>query len=111
MSNHSNQVLLFRISFIPATLVSGIILFFAPRFQEVFAAFDAPLPLAAAVYFSWYPLIVLALFAFVPLWFALHRHSYRGGVVLVVSLVSSAAAFVFGVWAAYMPIFALGALS
>jgi len=103
--------MLLRLCFLPAIIVLALAFFGVPSFIQMYASFGAELPVASRFLFSWYRLLAFLPFLFLPIWFYWPQRNSRGIVALVTSLVLSAALLVFGVWAAYAPLYILGSAS
>jgi hypothetical protein len=103
-----DQYLLLRLSFLPSLLVCGLLLFAVPSFIEVYKSFGTELPFQTAMLVRWYRVLAFLPFLFLLAWFFWPTPASRGVAALLIALALSFVLFVFGVWAAYSPIFILG---
>ena len=100
--------MLFRLAFLPAIGVAGLLMFGVPQFAEVFEAFGAPLSRLTWLYVRGYAVIACVPFLFLLVWFAARNSPNRGAYALLTSVALSLVVFVAGVWACYQPLFQLG---
>jgi type II secretory pathway component PulF len=105
---NSNQNMYLRLGFLPALIVFGLAFWAVPSFIEIYDSFGAELPAASRFLFSWYRVLAFVPFLFLLAWFFWPHRNVRGLASMLVSLVLSAWIIIFGVWAAYKPLFILG---
>ena len=85
-------------------------LFVVPHFQEMFENFGVTLPFTTKLLlatFRWWGFVPVITFALWALW---PNPSSRGMAALVFGMSSAVLLFLFGLWAAYAPIFQLAAI-
>jgi hypothetical protein len=103
------QSVCFRLSFVPALLVSSWALFALPWFAEMYRAFDAPLGFASRLLLQW-PLVFGALpFMYLLGWHFWPDKATQGVVALATSAIWNLLLLAFGTWAAYAPLRVLAA--
>jgi sulfite exporter TauE/SafE len=89
-------------------IVAIVAFLLVPKFQELYAGFGAPLPMATTLLlatFRWWgmvPIYTLVLWAIWP------NPAKRGMAAMIFGLSTAILLLLFGVWAAYAPIFRLG---
>lgn len=76
--------------------------------MEMYESFSTELPIQTALLVRWYRVLAFLPFLFLLAWFFWPTPASRGIAALLIALVLSCMLFIFGVWAAYSPIFILG---
>ena len=92
----------------PSLVVCGLLLFAVPSFIGMYESFGTELPLQTVLLVRWYRILAFLPFLFLLAWFFWPTPASRGVAALLIALVLSGALFIFGMWAAYSPIFILG---
>lgn len=96
---------------VPALVLSAVCYWFIPQFAEVYRGFGAPLPWQSELLLHLYPGVVILPVIVLAAWFFWPNTPARDAFVILVGAGGSVVLFVFGVWAAYSPIFLLGTVA
>ena len=99
------------LSVLPGAIVAIAVFLVIPSFQEVFTNVGADLPLETKILmatYRWWGLVVLTTLCLWLVW--PNSSNLKASVALAFGIISAGFLFLFAVWAAYAPIFQLGAI-
>jgi hypothetical protein len=108
MQTMNSRPALLALSLIPAIAICVIAYWVLPLFAEVYAGFQAEMPIQSRILFDLYRFIVILPASVIAVWLWWPAGERRHQVALTLGIGGSSLFFAYGVWAAYAPLMLLG---
>ena len=104
-----SRLLLF-VGIFPITAIAALGYLALPQFVAMYASFGAELRFSTRLLFASYRWFALLPLLVLLAWFVWPIQAHRGFVAAVLGIAGSVILFGFGCWAAYVPLYILGAI-